>query len=188
MPDKHQKHVSGAALNLMHTAKEWDQMEERMRQGSLRPGQVHPGSLTSDLSGAKSSAASSDSSKLIQVLDPSNDFAFSVVTGFTQSETSTAWCGNNVVVGFNDSGSLPESIFFGPGGASFNGFARHHCYGKQGADHSEGRQEAGLVAAGDESLFLHHAEVARKTMPFEPLTKNAPNERKSSHSAAMATK
>ena len=43
LPDKHQKALSGAAQNLMHVAKEWDQMEERMRQGSLWPGQVHPG-------------------------------------------------------------------------------------------------------------------------------------------------
>ena len=54
---------------------------------------------------------------------PSTDFVFSVLTGFTQSETSTAWCGNNVMVGFNDSGSLPESLFFGTGGLSFNGVA-----------------------------------------------------------------
>ena len=42
------------------------------------------------------------------------------MAGFTQSETSTAWCGNHVVVGFNDSGSFFESPI-GPGGASFSG-------------------------------------------------------------------
>ena len=41
--------------------------------------------------------------------------------GFTQSETSTAWCGNYVVVGYNDSNSLFESLLFGPGGASLSG-------------------------------------------------------------------
>src|SRR5262249_282127 len=46
---------------------------------------------------------------------------FSLMAGFTQSETSTAWCGNHVVVGFNDSGSFFESLLFGPGGASFSG-------------------------------------------------------------------
>lgn len=60
----------------------------------------------------------------IPVSDPSNDFAFSVLSGFTQSETSTAWCGDNVVVGFNDSGSFFESLVSGPGGLSFNGVAR----------------------------------------------------------------
>ena len=47
--------------------------------------------------------------------DPSTDLFFSVLTGFTQS-ASTAWCGQVVTVGFNDSGSLPESLFFGTGG------------------------------------------------------------------------
>jgi hypothetical protein len=41
--------------------------------------------------------------------------------GFTQSETSTARCGSNVVVGFNDQGSLFESLLFGPGGISLSG-------------------------------------------------------------------
>src|SRR5262249_47858076 len=41
--------------------------------------------------------------------------------GFTQSETSTAWCGNNIVTGFNDSGSILESLLFGPGGVSGSG-------------------------------------------------------------------
>src|SRR5437899_1561098 len=134
LPDKHQKALSGAAQNLMHVAKEWDQMEERMREASQRLGQLRQGSLTSGLSGAKSEGASSDSSKLIRVSDPGNDFAFSVLAGFTQSETSTAWCGNNVVVGFNDSGSLPESIFFGPGGVSFNGVARSTDMGESFVD------------------------------------------------------
>src|SRR6266446_2302952 len=31
-------------------------------------------------------------------------------SGFTTNETSTAWCNNNLVVGFNDTGSLPESL------------------------------------------------------------------------------
>ena len=47
--------------------------------------------------------------------DLSTDFLFSVLAGFTQSETSTAWCGKNVMVGFKDSGSLPESLFLAPG-------------------------------------------------------------------------
>src|SRR5262249_48053919 len=51
------------------------------------------------------------------------DFQFSLMAGFTQSETSTAWCGNHVVAGFNDSGSLFESLLFGPGGLSLSGLA-----------------------------------------------------------------
>jgi len=47
----------------------------------------------------------------------------SVMTGFVQSETSTARCGNQVVIGFNDSNSLIESALAGGGGLSFNGYA-----------------------------------------------------------------
>jgi hypothetical protein len=59
-----------------------------------------------------------------QVSNPATDFFLSQTAGFTQSETSTAWCGNIVVVGYNDSGSFLESFVFGTGGLSFNGLAR----------------------------------------------------------------
>jgi hypothetical protein len=57
-----------------------------------------------------------------------HDVAFSSLGGMTQSETSTAWCGANVVVGYNDSGSLLETQFGLPprqrSGLSRNGLAR----------------------------------------------------------------
>jgi hypothetical protein len=59
-----------------------------------------------------------------RVSNPATDFVLSQTAGFTQSETSTAWCGNIVVVGYNDSGSLLETLVFGVGGLSFNGVAR----------------------------------------------------------------
>jgi len=63
---------------------------------------------------------------MIPVSNPNTDFLSSRVTGFTQSETSTAWCGSNVVVGFNDSGSVIEtfgSLLAGINGLSVNGVA-----------------------------------------------------------------
>ncbi|HYL92140.1 MAG TPA: hypothetical protein VEW69_03180, partial [Alphaproteobacteria bacterium] len=50
--------------------------------------------------------------------------------GVTQSETSTAMCGNQVVVGFNDSGSEFQTFFFGTGGLSFSGAAVSSDRGK----------------------------------------------------------
>jgi len=60
---------------------------------------------------------------IIPVSNPSTDVAYSAFAGFTQSETSTARCGNAVVVGFNDSGSIFETplFFTGMGGESFSG-------------------------------------------------------------------
>lgn len=59
-----------------------------------------------------------------RVSDPALDFLTSVMGGFTQSETSTAWCGNNVVVGYNDSGAFMRTAALNPQGASsFNGIS-----------------------------------------------------------------
>jgi hypothetical protein len=41
----------------------------------------------------------------IRVSNPALDFVNSVTTGFTQSETSSAWCGDTIVAGYNDSGA-----------------------------------------------------------------------------------
>jgi hypothetical protein len=62
---------------------------------------------------------------VIPVSNPSTDVAYSSFGGFTQSETSTARCGDTVVVGFNDSGSVFETPYFftGTGGESFSGSA-----------------------------------------------------------------
>jgi len=62
-------------------------------------------------------------SGLASVNDPSTDLDFSGFDGISQSETSTAMCGNQVVVGFNDSGSELQTLFSGPGGLSFSGAA-----------------------------------------------------------------
>ena len=43
-------------------------------------------------------------------------------SGFTQSETSTTWCGSSVVVGFNDTGSFIRTIL-GNGGISVLGYS-----------------------------------------------------------------
>ena len=57
-----------------------------------------------------------------RVSDPALDFLTSVLEGFTQSETSTAWCGNSVVVGYNDSGAFMRTAAVNPAAASsFNG-------------------------------------------------------------------
>lgn len=46
----------------------------------------------------------------VPVSNPGHDFLLSAIAGFTQSETSPAWCGNSMVVGFNDSGSFLETL------------------------------------------------------------------------------
>jgi hypothetical protein len=57
-----------------------------------------------------------------RVSNPALDFLTSVTTGFTQSESSSAWCGNTVVAGYNDSGAFLRTAGVNFLGAwSFNG-------------------------------------------------------------------
>jgi len=74
---------------------------------------------------AAPSALAAATPSIVPASNPANDVAFSSFGGFTQSETSTARCGDSVVVGFNDSGSIFETPFFftGTGGESLAGFA-----------------------------------------------------------------
>ena len=48
--------------------------------------------------------------RVAQVSNVDFDLVFSRVAGFTQSTTSTAWCGRNVAVGFNDSTATLDSV------------------------------------------------------------------------------
>ncbi len=58
-----------------------------------------------------------------RVSDPTRDVAGkSAIQGFTQNQSSIAWCGTNVVVGFADTGSLYETL--GGAAASALGVAR----------------------------------------------------------------
>ncbi len=126
LPETYRKALSGGAQNAIHLANVWDEVGPRLGRALSQGG------------GARkkfsNSATPNVSTTTVEVSDPSNDFAFSVQTGFTQSETSTAWCGSHVAVGFNDSGSIPESIFFGPGGVSVNGVALSTDQGKSFQD------------------------------------------------------
>lgn len=64
-----------------------------------------------------------DESFAVRVNDPRTDLAFSPFAGYTQSTSSTARCGDQVVVGFNDSRAILETLFNGNGGVSFSGVA-----------------------------------------------------------------
>jgi hypothetical protein len=121
MPKQRTRMLSGGGLNLSQWARdqrEHDEGEEPQRQSmsvaaapmsheTERPGQI-------------------------RVNDPSTDFTHSLVGGMTQSETSTAWCGSSIVVGFNDSGSLFEGAI--DRGLSLAGYARSTNGGRSFTD------------------------------------------------------
>ena len=63
------------------------------------------------LSAPSSSAATKKGlGRVAQVSNLDFDLVFSRVGGFTQSTTSTAWCGRTVVVGFNDSTAALDGV------------------------------------------------------------------------------
>ena len=121
LPAARRDALSSGALNLINLAERWDQIEPHLRQVTPGPGRIGP--VAPALNGHEQTAA-------IEIMAPkqvsnlSADVSSSRLAGFTQSETSTAWCGNNVVIGFNDSGSFWETALLSGSGLSFNGVAR----------------------------------------------------------------
>ncbi|MFL6451122.1 MAG: sialidase family protein [Bryobacteraceae bacterium] len=120
LPETQKRTLSSGAQNLLTVAQGWNRVEEGLGK-SLGKTASHQ-SLAQSWS-APSAEDVDPAASVSRVSNPGADFLFSLMGAFTQSETSTAWCGNNIVTGFNDSGSFFESLLFGPGGASFSGAA-----------------------------------------------------------------
>ena len=115
LPSVPRRQLSSGAQNLLKLAQGWDEAEGSLKNASPAAIQASKTPVSASIPFAAPQAG------LAFVSNPGTDFLFSILAGFTQSETSTAWCGNNVVVGFNDSGSFFESLLLGPGGLSFSG-------------------------------------------------------------------
>jgi hypothetical protein len=106
--------LSSSAQHLLYTAAHWDEMQQMLSR--------NPAALNTPVNGQPFHPQPGPLSSR-QVSDPSTDVSFSRMAGFTQSETSTAWCGHNVVVAYNDSGSFFESLPIPTIGLSFNGYS-----------------------------------------------------------------
>jgi hypothetical protein len=132
LSDEHRKMLSGGALNFFHAIQNWSQSEKVALAGK--------NALKSKLGGALTSMPPlvpkvEPSFGPVQVSNPASDFDFGPSSGFTQSETSTAWCGNNVVVAYNDSGSYWESGFATNfQSLSLNGFSTSGDQGEEYVD------------------------------------------------------
>jgi hypothetical protein len=109
LPEQQRQRLSGAALNFFHMATHWSDLEARVlaTQGILASGSPRDLSLSSP--GTAPNPDIKTTSGPVPVSNPATDFVYGPPGGFTQNTTSTAWCGANVVVGFNDSGSYWES-------------------------------------------------------------------------------
>ncbi len=113
MPERGKNSVSNNALNLVNISNQWLKVETVLKQAASQP-RRSSSPTTNDPPGFRT----------VRVSNPAYDYTLSQVAGFTQSETSTAQCGNRVVVGYNDSGSFLETFTISPSiGLSFNGYA-----------------------------------------------------------------
>jgi hypothetical protein len=128
LSEQQRKMLSGGALNFFHTIQNWSQLEKVGLAGKRALGAKRPGGMP-----LSSQADPFEPTTLgpVRVSNPATDFDFGPSSGFTESETSTAWCGNNVVVSYNDSGSYWESLFAtNAQNLSFNGFSTSENQGR----------------------------------------------------------
>ena len=148
LPPQQQKMLSGSAVNFFHLAEVWPELRNRALQ-------IQEGARTRQISTQSASQLALASVPLttspVGVSNPAVDFKYGPSGGFTQNETSTAWCGSHVVVAFNDSGSGFENGFATNFvSQSFNGFALSTTTGTAYTD--EGYLPANF--AGSSSNFL----------------------------------
>ncbi len=115
LPPQKQRMLDGYA-NISHFADAWQKYGIRL---------TDPSFVSRGKQARIAAALTPGGGSVVPASNPSTDIAYSSFSGFTQSETSTARCGNSVVVGFNDSGSVFETPFFftGTGGQGFSGGA-----------------------------------------------------------------
>src|SRR5215470_12155717 len=93
-----------------------------------------------------------DENGVVRVNNPARDFRFSPFVGYTQNETAIARCGDSVVVGFNDSGSVLETLANGTAGISFSGVAASD-------DGGESFRDLGFVPPGGSGTNVFNADI-----------------------------
>lgn len=167
LPAGQQRKLSAGAQHLLYAAQNWDQMTAPLARANLNaPLQGQAFSPGAPLPHG-------------QVSDPGADVGLSRMAGFTQSETSTAWCGHNVLIAYNDSGSYLET-FPVPGiGLSFNGISLSTDGGRTFTD--EGYLNPGsnlfnflegdpVVVCTDTNTFYNSSLLETATSTGAPLT------------------
>jgi hypothetical protein len=131
--------LSAATNNLLHLAE----------TGAARHINSSPSSYQAaqQLLANRTSRAKLAGGNLVPVNDTGFDFELSRLAGFSQNGSSNAWCGQNIVVGYNDSFAYLYSSAFGTG-ASFSGLAVSHNAG------ATFQASAFLGAGSNPSAFL----------------------------------
>ncbi len=100
--------LSAASRNLLSLANRWAAVRERVIKGTAVP------------AGPVQSRAPETAEAPLALATNLRNSRYS---GFTQSETATAWCGSNVVMGFNDTDAEVTTMAAGRG-VSMDGYAQ----------------------------------------------------------------
>lgn len=117
--------LSAGGASVFQSARMLSKMQSRGT--SLRPGISSNAMMSSARSNLLSQGAKTGGRFPVMVNNSSFDFDTSRFTGFTQNETSSAWCGNNIVAGFNDSAAFAHTDLQGQAPAiSLSGVAVSH--------------------------------------------------------------
>jgi len=145
IPARHSKLLSSGMQNLMHLTSTLNAKHSKAGIGDdgglfnghgKTLGQAQPkGQILSNALRAAALANSEGPGETIRVSNPALDFLNSATTGFTQSESSSAWCGNTIVAGYNDSGAFLRTAGVNFLGAwSFSSASYSHDGGKTFVD------------------------------------------------------
>lgn len=108
--------LSGAPRNLVSVAGRWQKVRASLMNALSAPG----AEVVARLTAAQPSAAALATTRAALEAPKLTATRFS---GFTQSETSTAWCGTNAVVVYNDTGAEMATLL-SSGGVSAVGYAQ----------------------------------------------------------------
>jgi hypothetical protein len=165
IPARHRDRLSSGAMLLHQLNDTWSRLEA---MASLVPGGPKGPAVQLPTPQIPVSPALTGG----RVSNPKADITFSSMLGFTQSESSTAWCGSNVVIAYNDSGSFPESFFLGPGGLSFNGYSTSNTVGVKYTDQGflNPSSDPGFFLSGDPVVGCTNATTFYQASLLEDYT------------------
>ncbi len=95
-------------------------------RSTLMPGSRNGNRMASGLASAQT--------QMVPISSSAFDYTLSRGGGFSQNDTSTAWCGQNVVTGYNDSSAILLTLNNATGGLSFSGVAHSEDAGQTFTD------------------------------------------------------
>lgn len=128
LTEKQRRQLSGAAQNRFALARQILEVSPGLMKFRKAPTAASP--IGRNLARPKADAGIT----MVPISSPAFDYTLSRGGGFSQSDTSTAWCGHNVVTGYNDSSAILMTLNAASGGLSFSGVAHSDDGGKTFTD------------------------------------------------------